>query len=314
MKILMSGNKESGKTTYMASAFGKLDNGISGFYIRTDPTTKAWFQRVYKQIGDGNYPVATDKRGSYHFQLYYNQRSVLDFDWIDYNGGVITDTSIEALQKDIDSADGMMIFLDSVALLNNQMSVHRFRRIIALITEKLEKNESPLFSVIIVLTKFDRIPSNVSFEQVKQPIQQFIDNASENKRLYIRVVPISCSKDGFYNVDLPLLDILDSGLKLSFVMAGLEAQSYAEQSQNYVKKTGLLDWGISKLFGMKTNGELATEYASKAQERYEMFQSLEGPTKNLANYVSNYTVRFPNANSAPEKNYHRTQSSRFLDL
>lgn len=314
MKILMIGNKESGKTTYMASAFGKMNNGISGFYIHTDSTTKDWFQRVYTQISNGNYPVATDKRGSYHFQLYHNQRSVLDFDWIDYNGGVITDTSIEELRSDIDSADGMMIFLDSVALLNNKMSTHRFRRIIALVTEKLEKNDNPLFSLIIVLTKYDKIPSDITFDQVKKPIQAFIDSANENDKLYIRVVPVSCSKEGFYNVELPLLDILDSGLKLSYIVAGLEAQAYVEQAQDYIKKSGLIDWGISKLFGMKTNGELATECATIAQERYELFQSLEVPTENLANYVSNYTIQFPHANLNPGRKHNNRRNSRFLDL
>lgn len=314
MKILMIGNKESGKTTYMASAFGKMNNGISGFYIHTDSTTKDWFQRVYRQISNGSYPVATDKRGSYHFQLYHNQKNVLDFDWIDYNGGIITDTSIEELSSDIDSADGMMIFLDSVALLNNKMSTHRFRRIIALVTEKLEKNDNPLFSLIIVLTKYDKIPSNITFEQVKKPIQAFVDCANENDKLYIRVVPVACSQEGFYNVDLPLLDILDSGLKLSYIIAGLEAQAYVEKAQGYIKRTGLIDWGISKLFGVKTNGELATECATLAQERYELFQSLEGPTEDLANYVSNYRINFPHSNVDTERKHNNRRNSRFLDL
>ena len=314
MKILMIGNKESGKTTYMASAFGVMNDGISGFYIHTDDSTKHWFQRLYKEIRNGGYPDATDKRGSYQFQLYHNQKEVLDFEWIDYNGGIITELSIENLSTDINESDGMMIFLDSVALLHNDISTHRFRRILALISDKLEKTESHLFSVIIVLTKYDKIPSDVTFEQVKSPIQGFIDSANKNDKLYIRVVPVSCTKNGFYNVDLPLLDILDSGLKFSYIITGLEVKYYAEQAQDYAKRIGLLDWGASKLFGLKTNGELANECLSKAQERKNLFRSLEKPMENLSKHVSEYTLIFPNANSSSGKKRTRQRISEFIDL
>lgn len=314
MKILMIGNKESGKTTYMASAFGMLNDGVSGFYINTDTPTKQWFQRLYKQIDSGYYPDATDKRGSYHFQLYYNQRSVLDFDWIDYNGGIITDTSIENLKKDIDSADGMLIFLDSEALLNNDIATHRFRRIIALISEKLESEDSLLFSVIIVLTKYDKLPAGTGVESVTESISPFIDDVKENDKLYIRVVPVSCSGKGFYNVDLPLLDILDSGLKLSYLMAGVEANYYAAQAVDYAKKIGMIDWIGSKLFGAKTNGELSTEYRDKALERLNLVETIKMPVGKLADYVANYVVTYPKGCSISEKTAEKQRTADFIDL
>ena len=314
MKILMIGNKESGKTTYMASAFGVLNDGISGFYIHTDNTTKEWFQRLYRQIGNGYYPDYTDKRGSYHFQLYHNQRSVLDFDWIDYNGGVITDTSIENLKTDIDSADGMMIFLDAEALLNNDIVTHRFRRIIALTSGKLESDDSALFSVIIVLTKYDKLPADTDIESVTKSIKPFIDDANENDNLYIRVVPVSCTEKGFYNVDLPLLDILDSGLKFSFVMAALEAKYYADQSVDYGGRTGLIDWGFSRLLGVKTNGELAAEYRNKALERLNLFETIKMPMEKLADYVANYVVTYPKGSGISKKTTKRQNTVDFIDL
>jgi len=314
VKILMIGNKESGKTTYMASAFGMMDEGIHGFYINTDNTTKEWFQRLYRQIGCGNYPDATDKRGSYHFTLYHNQQNILDFDWIDYNGGIITDISIENLKNDIDSSSGMMIFLDSVALLNNDISTHRFRRIIALVSSKLESTDSPLFSVIIVLTKYDKLPKGVDFKEVTESIRPFVEAADENDKLYIRIVPVSCTRSGFYNVDLPLLDVLDSGLKLSYIMASIEAKYYAEQAQDFAKRIGFIDWGISKLFGAKTNGELATECRDKALERLALFESLETPVERLSNYVSNYEIKYPNEKHEYQKETNINNLVQFIDL
>lgn len=314
MKILMIGNKESGKTTYMASAFGVLNDGISGFYIHTDTTTREWFQRLYKQIGRGYYPDYTDKRGSYHFQLFHNQRSVLDFDWIDYNGGVITDTSIEKLKNDIYTADGMMIFLDAEALLNNDIVTHRFRRIIALISEKLESGDSPLFSVIIVLTKYDKLPADTDIESVTKSIKPFIDDADENEKLYIRVVPVSCTEKGFYNVDLPLLDILDSGLRLSILTAAFEAKYYTEQFADRANKTGVIDWGVSRLMGLKTNGELAKEYRNKALERIALFETIKMPMEILSDYVANYVVTYPKGGGISKKITRRQSTVDFIDL
>ncbi len=315
MKILMIGNKESGKTTYMASAFGLLVDGVSGFYTETDDATKQWFQKLFEEIKAGGYPDVTDKRGSYHFELYYNQKKVLKFDWIDYNGGIITDTSIDNLEKDITDSEGMMIFLEAEALWQNKMFAHRFRRIIALLTEHLESGSRPLFSVIVVLTKYDKIPNNVSLDEVIKPIREFLDTAQSNKRLYTRVVPVSCTGKGFYNVELPLLDILDSGMKIEYLTAVLEANSYVEAAKKCASKIGFIDWIGSRLTGNKTYGDLAGEYGVKAQEKINFYESIELPTQNLASYVSNYKITIPHLEETIDNQTLKTKEQQgFIEL
>lgn len=313
MNILMMGNKESGKTTYMASAFGLLEDGISGFYIRTDASSKAWFTKLFSEIKQGRYPNATDKRGIYEFGLYFNQKKILDFNWIDYNGGIITEHNIDNLEGDIAKSEGMMVFLEADALWRNNSSIHKFRRILALISSHIENSDNPLFSVIIVLTKYDRIPVNVGIDEVTEPIQGFLDSAKQNDKLYVRVVPVSCTSSGFFNVELPLLDILDSGMKIEYLTAVLEAKTYAEEFEKYNNSRGLIDWGISKLFGVKTNGEIAEEYRNKALMKIEMYESIEKPTEALSNYVRNYSIRFPNTTDHYE-NILSTSSQRFIEL
>lgn len=316
MNILMIGNKESGKTTYMASAFGLLEGGISGFYIRTDASSQSWFHKLFSEIKMGNYPSATDKRGSYEFALYYNQNKILDFNWIDYNGGVITEQSIDNLEIDIDKSEGMMIFLEAEALWRNITSVHKFRRILALISSHLENSENPLFSVVIVLTKYDRIPLNVSIKEVTEYINMFLEEAKQNDKLYVRVVPVSCTSKGFYNVELPLLDILDSGMKIDYLTKILEVNSYAEEYKKYDEQRGIIDWGISRLLGVKTNGEIADEYLQMALQKIELFEKIEKPTEYLSSYVENYTIRYPNVGSidvAPNK-LEQKNSHRFIEL
>lgn len=315
MNILMLGNKDSGKTTYMSSAFGLMEKGVSGFFIKTDTSSREWFHKLFQAISRGEYPSATDKRNSYEFSLYYNQKKILDFNWIDYNGGVITEKSIDHLGEDIEKSEGMMIFLEAEALWKNQMFVHRFRRIVSLITQKLEKGEQPLFSLIIVLTKYDRIPGNISMEAVTQTIQPFLQTTQDNKKLYTRIVPVSCTNKGFYNVELPLLDILDSGMQLEYLTACAQASEYNEKYKEYTAKIGIMDWALSKLLGVKTNGELASEYYKKAYEKIELFQSIEVPTKNLRNFVANYKIELPGRAEEHFKTQRNNRSGRqFIEL
>ena len=313
MNILMIGNKESGKTTYMASAFGLLEGGVSGFYIKTDVSSKTWFRKLFSEIKNGNYPNATDKRSTFEFELYHDQTKILDFNWIDYNGGIITEQSIDNLEKDIAQSEGMMIFLEADALWRNNTSVHKFRRILALIANHLENSEHPLFSVVIVLTKYDRISADVGLDEVTEHIKMFLDDAKNNDKIYVRVVPVSCTDKGFYNVELPLLDILDSGMKIEYLTTILEAKAYAEEFEKYHNKRSLIDWAISRFLGVKTNGEIAEEYREQAQRKIQLYESIKTPTENLSSYISNYSIMFPNVikNIDVIKN---KKSRNFIDL
>ncbi|SFR92158.1 hypothetical protein [Anaeromicropila populeti] len=293
MKILMIGNKESGKTTYMASSFGILENGQNGFYLKTDTSSNMWFKKVFETIKQGQYPELSDKRNNYQFELYHHQKKILDFEWIDYYGGVILESNVSKLTEDIGSADGIILFLDAISLLENNNSVHQFRRILGLITNKLTEIESGLFSVIVVITKADMVPNGSSLEQLYQPLSQFISSTDENKNIYARIVPVSCTNRGFYNVELPLLDMLDSGMKISYLTAIVEAKQYAETCMNYNKHRGILDWTVSRLSGVETNGELAEKYRRMAMEKIDLYESIEEPMERLSEYVKNYVIRLP---------------------
>lgn len=107
-KILMIGNKDSGKTTYMASSYGLLKGGKFGFYVHADEDTDMQLNKLYASLQQGGYPAPTDKRGSFNFDLYYYHQQVLSFEWLDYYGGVINESKSEQLQNDMDDADAIM--------------------------------------------------------------------------------------------------------------------------------------------------------------------------------------------------------------
>lgn len=313
MKILMIGNKDSGKTTYMASAYGLMKSGKFGFKVRADEDTDELLSKLYHDVENGRYPVPTDKREHYSFDLYYYQQSVLSFEWVDYYGGVITDAKSQELQSDMDEADAIMLFVEADALLHNQTKVTQLRRILYLISEKLMKEEK-YFNVIIVLTKYDKVDDTVSFSQVSKPLEQFSERIKGKKNVYYRIVPVSCTASGFVNVDLPLMDILHTGVSVKCLSCVLAAKEKYDEAVEYNQKRGILDWTFSKIFGVPTNGEIADKAAKEMQEQIVLYEKIKTPMEKLSQYRKNYSLMIPRGNHEILLKNSRRKQPRFSGL
>ena len=311
-KILMIGNWNSGKTSYMASAYGIMNAGKFGFYVYADEESDLWLKALFNEIKEGRYPLPTDKRGKLSFDLYYYQQQVLSFEWIDYFGGVITESKSQELAEDIDNADAIMIFLEATALAENKKSVTQFRRIQALIAEKLA-NMDRQFDVIVVITKYDLIGDSIPIEEVCKPLDNFAASLSNRDNIYFRIVPVSCTSAGFVNVDLPLIDILHTGLGIRYVAHGLRVKELAESAMDFNERRGLLDWTVSRIFGLKTNGELAQEKYRDALAEKALWEELELPFEKLCKYRENYQIEIP-TNQTQSHTSTVARRSRFGDL
>lgn len=313
MKIMMIGNKDSGKTTYMASAYGLMKKGKFGFRVHADSDTDELLSKLYHEVEMGRYPVPTDKRERYTFDLYYYQQSVLSFEWIDYYGGVITDAKSEQLQTDMGEADAIMLFVEADALLYHQKNITQLRRIFYLISDKLMKEEK-FFNVIIVLTKYDKVGDSASLEQVCRPLAQFSESIKAKKNVYYRVVPVSCTAAGFINVDLPLMDILHSGVHTKCLSYVLAAKEKYDEAQDYNQKRGFLDWTFSKLFGVPTNGEIAEKAEKAMQEQISLYEKIKTPMEKLSQYRNDYCLVIPRIGQDNYRINSRVKQSRFSTL
>lgn len=311
-KILMIGNRDSGKTSYMASAYGLMNTGKYGFYVYGDDESDMWLKTIFQQIKAGQYPLPTDKRSQFNFDLYYHHNKVLSFEWVDYFGGVISESKSQELAEDIGNADAIMIFLEASALAENKKSVTQFRRIQALITEKLT-NMDRHFDVIVVITKYDLIGDSIPIEEVCKPLDNFAVSLSNRDNIYFRIVPVSCTSSGFVNVDLPLIDILHTGLGMRYVAHGLRMKELAESALDFNNRRGLLDWTVSRLFGLKTNGELAEEKYQDALAEKALCEELEPAFEKLSKYRENYLIEIPN-NQTTNHTIPVSRRSRFGDL
>ena len=308
----MIGNKDSGKTTYMVSAYGAMKAGKYGFSVYGDLDTDAWLMQLYSQIQNGQYPMPSVKREQFDFNLYYYQQQVLSFQWVDYFGGVISEVKSQELAGDIDASDAIMIFLDASALVCHKHVDTKLRRILYLIGEKLADTERT-FDVLAVVTKYDLVGNAYPFEEVTKPLETLKTMLSHRDNIHFRTVPVSCTDQGFMNVDLPLIDILYHGLRESRDYHQQQSLEYEKLAKKYYRSSGILDWMLSKLLRVKTNGELARESRVASVQEQNIWQELETALNQLNTYRETYKITIPEFTGtyAPQS---EKRNSRFINI
>ena len=73
MKIVMLGHSGVGKTSYMYSMYGAMQNPYNGFTLSTqDQPDHNRFLNIYRNIIKGRYPNPTDQSEEYNFWLNFN--------------------------------------------------------------------------------------------------------------------------------------------------------------------------------------------------------------------------------------------------
>ncbi|MBN1187322.1 MAG: hypothetical protein JXB49_33905 [Bacteroidales bacterium] len=298
MKILMIGNSLSGKTTYMGSAYGLLQNSICGFTIKcSDKTDHTWLLKIHNSLLNSNkYPLATDKRNEYNFNLNFRGTPILAFKWRDFNGGVINETGKDSalLAKDIKESEGVMLFFEADALYKNQNNRTRVRKICNLLAENLESIETPFF-VTIIITKFDLILQEYDgndeiFKKIQEPFSDFYNSLSLNENIIVHVAPVSCTKEGLLHVDLPILTMLYGGLYLKFIKGYLDLNNEHKNFENLVSNSNIFESFWSALNGVPSNRSLAENKATLLQKLAKDLEILQKPIEELDNYIESYEL------------------------
>ena len=304
MKILMIGARNSGKTTYMASAFGILQKPHFGFSVGAiNSDDKTWFNNIYTMIREGGYPDPTDKKSSYAMDLLYSNEKMMSFSWLDFAGGLIyqTKNGESALAPELKSSDGLMVFFDAKALLDHDDEATQLSSTVRLALSELIKREDEYF-ISIVLTKWDSIPSGKTVRQViGSDLFTFLETMKLKPTIKVSVIPVSCVGEFMINVDYPLLFQLNLGLKIEYdrhmknyqkllneyhdaentkKRLEQEAEEYrvkekAEDDRAAELKSGGIfhhasDWVYSRWNGFKTDKEIAKEHTDKGMEYWRM--------------------------------------------
>jgi energy-coupling factor transporter ATP-binding protein EcfA2 len=289
MKIVMIGNTGVGKTTYMASLYGILQQKIGGFSLQAvnQQDHHNWLD-LAKDIPRSRYPSKTSQRGEYDFLLQHQGKEIFTFRWADYRGGAIKEESssqqAQSLIKDLREADGILMFCDSEAMTKKNIKAE-IRRMTVLLTQALQDIEKPI-CLSIILSKADSI---IRFdEQLITPFEQLITIINASEWAMGAFIPVACSHY-FMNVSLPLLFALYGGAYVqAAVTAHIAEQSYNQAVARYKQSQtfgGGLQWIADKWNGEKTQEEIAIEEYNRSMELAQKYEYIKDPVLALNQYI-----------------------------
>ena len=140
MKIVMVGHNNVGKTTYMASLYCVMQQSINDFCLKAvDSEDRQALLKLADDIQKGKYPLPTDQRSEYKFNLRYQGKDVFPFTWADYRGGAIIQKQdseqAQLLLEDLKKTDGIMMFCDADALARGNIRSNQLGRMTTLISQ-----------------------------------------------------------------------------------------------------------------------------------------------------------------------------------
>ena len=178
-KITIIGTTGSGKTCYLAGMYNEMSGfGKDGFTLcARNPSDDKSLTQKWGLIEDKNkWPPLTDNKETIEFKLAYKYKSILEFDWLDYPGGILEDRN-DALYSDFISHAGesacLLLIVDGETF-NCESSdeegykdkvVRNLRRKLVHEVQELpriaDENGGFMPPVGIVITKADLIPVDV---------------------------------------------------------------------------------------------------------------------------------------------------------
>ncbi|MEA5554030.1 hypothetical protein VB713_24120 [Anabaena cylindrica UHCC 0172] len=290
MRIVMLGHTGVGKTTYVASLYGVMQQSIEGFRLKAvkPEDHKRWVEMA-EGIQQGEYPMPTDQRQEYNFYLRYEGRNILEFTWADYRGGAIRETQdteqAKALLQDLKAADGIMLFCDCNALASGDIRSNQIGRMTALASQALLELDRPV-SLAIILTKTDLI-ENFSAELLNS-LNGLIMAINASEFVLGALIPIVCGTK-LRNVSMPLLFALHTTVVFHAATSYAAAESYADRAKSYetLSKglTGAVDWIVSKINNESTYKEMAAKEKKQAATKQREFKEIYEPAMSLYSYV-----------------------------
>lgn len=170
----MIGHSRSGKTSYMAGLYKEYGDKEDGIGIWTsDSSKKERLERIANNISHGTYPSGTDISSEYNFWLQIDNRLVIPFDWYDYRGGALSESSktsrdAQKLIERIESADALIVFLDGEKIVyeTDEEAEDDYEVLLWAIQKAVSKKQistGNYFPISFVITKGDLYPEEPLF-------------------------------------------------------------------------------------------------------------------------------------------------------
>ncbi len=254
MKVLMLGDSQVGKTTYMASMYGFMadDNGFNIAATR-DADRKA-LDRLARRVRRGEYPSRSEFRSEYNFEFRYTEDGerypLFDFDWLDYRGGALnqrTDDPVAAdLQRYLNEAQALIVFWDCSTLDSNDRQIRRqWMRIKQLtLAYAARANEDNPLALTFLLTKSALAPDDWAEKEatIGSDLCNFANTLGKNRNLHGMIAYSEINANSRGNVYYPFLHSMRFGFRdeLNRRIARCKRDVEAYRSRSFWKDLGTL--------------------------------------------------------------------------
>jgi len=231
----MIGHSRSGKTSYMAGLYKLYGDDPNGFGLWMSDSSKSQkLKTLGANIDKGIYPEGTDIAAEYNFWLQYDNSLLIPFNWYDYRGGALLESSknskdAQALVDKINNADALIVFLDGekITSLTDDDLEEEYEVLMWAIQKAVanRSSEGNYFPISFIITKGD-LYDNYSVLIDSPGVDFFmplLKNIKNSKNSVGMLGVVEVSQEGIFNVSAPLFFSLNYGL-----------HHYAEERLSYI--------------------------------------------------------------------------------
>lgn len=286
MKVMMIGLSSAGKTSYMGAMYNRFSDGVGGFSIKADSSDAGQsLQRIGNNLSNGLYPSNTDIRSTYKFQLFYEDSSVMEFDWTDYRGGILVDfeneIELNKWESELHEADAVIVFLDSTAMdkkySRKYSGFSQMDAISDLITRVAASHkESEIFPISFVLTKIDALKKKIDGDEWER-LNELLKGIASSKNIYGMLTGTIVGKD-CCNIEWPFIMSMAFGLRNKIVRIGAEADEIKRKVDFGIAHTSLWDDISSWWNDEPSYRTIAYNNAVEFNEKIQKLIALKEPT------------------------------------
>ncbi|MBW1597399.1 hypothetical protein [Streptomyces sp. JJ38] len=196
--LTMAGGSNTAKTAFIHSMYHRLSAGVSSFSLYSvDRDKEIGLLSAWKTLQKtGQMPRAGMEPEEYHFQFTVDFTPLVQVNWTDYRGGVVTEAATPAAQKDLIAwrqqlgrSDSVYLVMDGAELgrwiksgtpaisnfASGGMDAQAYNWAIREAKENRKAQGEPPPSFVVLITKMDMLPENAGM-----PVGQALTAAVKN--------------------------------------------------------------------------------------------------------------------------------------
>jgi GTPase SAR1 family protein len=261
IKIIMLGDRASGKTCYILAMYEAMQFGTHGFAVTTvDPDQGVKLSNLWKTLvnesGNNRWPDKTNQISIYKFEFSEGLDSKLEFEWVDYRGGAMSEESserdVQELKKQVLQSSGVFLCISGEHLKEKITDGNKFKisvdtkakfmiKYLVDFGKEISREERQFSPIIITISQYDLCHKRAKEELIEDIKKIFPPLFIENAYWNVMICPVSLGKELAENPDYGRISPKNVDLPVMFALYCKIGQLRKSQDQEYQKNLAILD-------------------------------------------------------------------------